>query len=70
MTEKQGGSDVRANSTRAEPIDGERYRPVGHKWFFSAPMCDGFLVLAQAPGGLTCLLLPRRRQTVTAMRSA
>lgn len=60
MTEKQGGSDVRANSTRAEPIDGERYRLVGHKWFFSAPMCDGFLVLAQAPGGLTCLLMPRR----------
>ncbi|HEL7629808.1 TPA: acyl-CoA dehydrogenase family protein [Stenotrophomonas maltophilia] len=60
MTEKQGGSDVRANTTRAEPIDGERYRLVGHKWFFSAPMCDGFLVLAQAPGGLTCLLMPRR----------
>ena len=60
MTEKQGGSDVRANSTRAEPIDGERYRLIGHKWFFSAPMCDGFLVLAQAPAGLTCLLMPRR----------
>jgi len=60
MTEKQGGSDVRANSTRAEPVDGERYRLVGHKWFFSAPMSDGFLVLAQAPGGLTCLLMPRR----------
>lgn len=60
MTEKQGGSDVRANSTRAEPIDGERYRLVGHKWFFSAPMSDGFLVLAQAPAGLTCLLMPRR----------
>ncbi|KAG1314103.1 hypothetical protein G6F62_013976 [Rhizopus arrhizus] len=60
MTEKQGGSDVRANSTRAEPLDGARYRLVGHKWFFSAPMCDGFLVLAQAPGGLTCLLMPRR----------
>ncbi|MEX0180239.1 MULTISPECIES: acyl-CoA dehydrogenase family protein [unclassified Stenotrophomonas] len=60
MTEKQGGSDVRANTTRAEPIDGERYRLIGHKWFFSAPMCDGFLVLAQAPAGLTCLLMPRR----------
>lgn len=60
MTEKQGGSDVRANSTRAEPLDGERYRLSGHKWFFSAPMSDAFLVLAQAPGGLTCLLMPRR----------
>ncbi|MGN7830242.1 acyl-CoA dehydrogenase family protein [Pseudoxanthomonas sp. 22568] len=59
MTEKQGGSDVRANTTTATP-HGEGYRLVGHKWFFSAPMCDGFLVLAQAPGGLTCLLMPRR----------
>lgn len=60
MTEKQGGSDVRANTTRAEPLaDGRSYRLVGHKWFFSAPMSDGFLVLAQAPGGLTCFLLPR-----------
>ncbi|HYG05505.1 MAG TPA: acyl-CoA dehydrogenase family protein [Stenotrophomonas sp.] len=61
MTEKQGGSDVRANATVATPLaeDGE-YALVGHKWFFSAPMSDGFLVLAQAPGGLTCLLLPRR----------
>jgi putative acyl-CoA dehydrogenase len=63
MTEKQGGSDVRANTTRAEP-DGEdgwgrRYRLTGHKWFFSAPMCDAFLVLAQAPGGLSCFFLPR-----------
>ena len=61
MTEKQGGSDVRANSTRAEPI-GERdgwYRLTGHKWFCSAPMCDAFLTLAYAPGGLTCFLLPR-----------
>jgi putative acyl-CoA dehydrogenase len=61
MTEKQGGSDVRANTTTATPIagsDGE-YALVGHKWFFSAPMSDGFLVLAQAPGGLTCLLMPR-----------
>lgn len=61
MTEKQGGSDVRANTTTATPLpaDGE-YALVGHKWFFSAPMSDGFLVLAQAPGGLTCFLLPRR----------
>ena len=61
MTEKQGGSDVRANTTRATPVPGgEAYELRGHKWFFSAPMSDGFLVLAQAPGGLTCLLLPRR----------
>ncbi|MGW5273757.1 acyl-CoA dehydrogenase family protein [Streptomyces sp. NPDC004044] len=60
MTEKQGGSDVRANTTRAEPLsaDGE-YLLTGHKWFCSAPMSDGFLVLAQAPDGLTCFLLPR-----------
>jgi putative acyl-CoA dehydrogenase len=58
MTEKQGGSDVRANTTRAEP-DGDAYRITGHKWFFSAPMCDAFLVLAQAKGGLTCFLMPR-----------
>ena len=61
MTEKQGGSDVRANATVATPLAGEgEYSLVGHKWFFSAPMSDGFLVLAQAPGGLTCFLLPRR----------
>ena len=62
MTEKQGGSDVRANATTATPCGdgGEAYRLAGHKWFFSAPMSDGFLVLAQAPGGLTCLLMPRR----------
>ena len=59
MTEKQGGSDVRANTTRAEPVGGRDYRIVGHKWFFSAPMCDAFLILAQAPGGLSCFLLPR-----------
>ncbi|WP_028916954.1 acyl-CoA dehydrogenase family protein [Pseudoxanthomonas sp. J35] len=59
MTEKQGGSDVRSNATTATP-DGDAWRLVGHKWFFSAPMSDGFLVLAQAPGGLTCFLLPRR----------
>lgn len=63
MTEKQGGSDVRANTTRAEPVGssawGDEFRISGHKWFFSAPMCDAFLVLAQAPGGLTCFFLPR-----------
>ena len=60
MTEKQGGSDVRANTTRAEPT-GENgwYALTGHKWFCSAPMCDAFLTLAYAPGGLTCFLLPR-----------
>ena len=58
MTEKQGGSDVRANTTRAEP-DGEGWRLTGHKWFCSAPMSDAFLTLAQAPGGLTCFLVPR-----------
>ncbi len=65
MTEKQGGSDVRANTTRATPINrtgpGEWYRLVGHKWFLSAPMCDAFLVLAQAERGLSCFLLPRFR---------
>ncbi|MEU8570444.1 acyl-CoA dehydrogenase family protein [Streptomyces pathocidini] len=60
MTEKQGGSDVRANTTRAEPLAAAgEYVLTGHKWFCSAPMSDGFLVLAQAPGGLTCFLLPR-----------
>jgi putative acyl-CoA dehydrogenase len=60
MTERQGGSDVRANTTRAEPTgsDGEHIL-TGHKWFCSAPMCDAFLVLAQAPKGLSCFLLPR-----------
>lgn len=62
MTEKQGGSDVRSNTTRATPLAGEgEYVLVGHKWFFSAPMSDGFLKPAQAPGGLTCFLLPRWR---------
>jgi len=65
MTEKQGGSDVRANSTRAYPVGnggpGQAYELVGHKYFVSAPMCDAFLVLAQAPGGLSCFLLPRWR---------
>ena len=65
MTEKQGGSDVRTNSTRAYPVGGggpgQPYELVGHKYFVSAPMCDAFLVLAQAPGGLSCFLLPRWR---------
>ena len=59
MTEKQGGSDVRANTTRAVPAGQGRYQLTGHKWFCSAPMCDLFLVLAQAPEGLSCFLLPR-----------
>jgi putative acyl-CoA dehydrogenase len=59
MTEKQGGSDVRANTTAARPAPDGSYRLVGHKWFTSAPMCDLFLTLAQAPGGLTCFLVPR-----------
>jgi putative acyl-CoA dehydrogenase len=58
MTEKQGGTDVRSNMTRAErTADG--YRITGHKWFMSAPMCDAFLVLAQADEGLSCFLMPR-----------
>jgi len=63
MTEKQGGSDVRANTTMAEPLNGggpgAEYELTGHKWFMSAPMCDAFLVLGQADGGLSCFLLPR-----------
>jgi putative acyl-CoA dehydrogenase len=59
MTEKQGGSDVRANTTTADPISPGEYLITGHKWFCSAPMSDAFLVLAQAPAGLTCFLLPR-----------
>ncbi|MES2101748.1 MAG: isovaleryl-CoA dehydrogenase [Pseudomonadota bacterium] len=63
MTEKQGGSDVRANTTRADYVEdtpwGRCYRLVGHKWFFSAPMSDAFLVLAQTPAGLSCFFLPR-----------
>jgi putative acyl-CoA dehydrogenase len=63
MTEKQGGSDVRSNTTEAAP-DGEdrwghRYQVTGHKWFLSAPMCDAFLILARTPAGLSCLFLPR-----------
>lgn len=59
MTEKQGGSDVRANTTTAVPDADGTYRLTGHKWFTSAPMSDVFLTLAQAPGGLSCFLLPR-----------
>lgn len=59
MTEKQGGSDVRAGTTQATPNGDGSYSLTGHKWFTSAPMCDIFLVLAQAPGGLSCFLLPR-----------
>ncbi|WP_428423842.1 isovaleryl-CoA dehydrogenase [Methylibium sp.] len=63
MTEKQGGSDVRANTTQAtfdgDDAWGRRYRLVGHKWFFSAPMCDAFLVLAQTGSGPSCFFLPR-----------
>lgn len=58
MTEKQGGTDVRSNMTGAER-DGSAYRITGHKWFMSAPMCDAFLVLAQADDGLSCFLMPR-----------
>ncbi len=67
MTERQGGSDLRANTTRALPVDGSgpwetgsrAYRLTGHKWFFSAPQSDAHLVLAQAPGGLSCFFMPR-----------
>ena len=63
MTEKQGGSDVRANTTQAvldgQDDWGQRFKVTGHKWFFSAPMCDAFLILAQTPSGLSCLFLPR-----------
>lgn len=66
MTEKQGGSDVRSNTTYARPVSaftgsGATYELVGHKWFTSAPMCDGFLMLAQSQGGLSCFLVPRWR---------
>ena len=65
MTERQGGSDVRANTTLAEPAHssgpGNEYVITGHEWFCSAPMCDAFLILAQAPAGLSCFLLPRWR---------
>lgn len=65
MTEKQGGTDVRANTTRAHAVgtggSGQPYELVGHKWFCSAPMCDAFLTLAQTDKGLSCFLLPRHR---------
>ena len=65
MTEKQGGSDVRANTTRAYSLgaegSGEAYELIGHKWFTSAPMCDAFLVLGQTTNGLSCFLVPRWR---------
>ena len=59
MTENQGGSDLRTNTTRAEPMGDGTYRLHGHKWFMSAPMCDAFLVLAQSSKGLSCFLMPR-----------
>ncbi len=59
MTERQGGSDVRANTTEAVPLGGGEYRLRGAKWFVSAPMCDAFLTLAKAPAGLSCFLVPR-----------
>ena len=69
MTEKQGGTDVRANTTTAT-ANGDHYRLTGHKWFMSAPMCDAFLMLAQAAGGLTCFFVPRFRPdgSVNALR--
>ncbi|MGB3720905.1 MAG: isovaleryl-CoA dehydrogenase [Proteobacteria bacterium] len=74
MTEKQGGTDVRANTTRAEPVasggPGGEYILTGHKWFFSAPMSDAFLVLAQTRGGLSCFFVPRHLPdgTINALR--
>ena len=59
MTEKQGGSDVRANTTQAERVGANEWRLTGHKWFLSAPMCDAWLVLAQSQGGLSCFFMPR-----------
>jgi putative acyl-CoA dehydrogenase len=72
MTEKQGGSDVRANTTRARALDrpgpGRAYEITGHKWFCSAPMCDAFLVLAQTERGVSCFVLPRWRPDGTRNR--
>jgi putative acyl-CoA dehydrogenase len=65
MTERQGGSDVRANLTAARALGNGEYELTGHKWFCSAPMCDVFLVLAQAEGGLSCFLVPRVLQDGT-----
>lgn len=61
MTEKQGGSDVRSNTTEARLVQGDEYLIRGHKWFFSAPMCDAHLVLARSPSGLSCFFIPRWR---------
>lgn len=61
MTEKQGGSDIRSNTTSANHISGDEYELTGHKWFCSAPMCDAFLTLAQTQAGITCFLVPRWR---------
>ncbi len=61
MTEKQGGSDVRANTSKAQRLADGAYEIVGHKWFFSAPMCDAWLVLAYVEAGLTCFLMPKVR---------
>ena len=73
LTENQGGSDLRTNSTRAEPAGDGSYRLHGHKWFMSVPMCDAFLVLAQSPKGLSCFLMPRwtpdgARNAITILR--
>ena len=77
LTEKQGGSDVRANTSTAVPVNGGgpggEYRLTGHKWFTSAPMCDAFLILAHAPSGISCFLVPRilpdgRRNSLFLMR--
>ena len=74
MTEKQGGSDVRANTTRAvrdgDDAWGERWRLVGHKWFMSAPMSDAFLVVAQAPAGPTCFFLAGSAAAATTLAAA
>ena len=70
MTEKQGGSDVRANTTRATPVsvaaagEGGEYTLRGHKWFTSAPMSDGFLTLANTDEGVSCFLVPRQRRAL------
>ena len=70
LTENQGGSDLRTNSTRAEPSGDGYFRLHGHKWFLSVPMCDAFLVLAQSPKGLSCFFMPRWTPDGHAQRSA
>ena len=67
MTEKQGGSDLRANTTRAHALSDDEVELVGHKWFCSAPMCDAFLTLAYEEGGLSCFLAPRWRPDGTSI---